>query len=63
MKISELIKDLQALQGQYGDMAVWLSADEEGNTFTELIRTNRLSPYELDKTRQRIIIYPYGRKD
>ena len=36
MKISELIKDLQDFQKEYGDLPVVMSVDCEGNSFSTL---------------------------
>jgi len=54
MKISQLIKELNQLQKQIGDVPVYLSRDSEGNGYGSLDASMSFGEYE----KKAIILYP-----
>jgi len=58
MKISTLINELQALKKEYGNLPVYLSSDEEGNSFGTLDAELSFGIDENEDIPVRFILYP-----
>lgn len=55
LKVSELIGILEHMKEVYGDKSVYLSSDEEGNSYSTIAQDS--FSVELDKSY--MVIYPY----
>jgi len=55
IKISEFIKVLTSIKQKDGDLEVWLSSDEEGNSFSPFVYED----YSTGIEKGRLILYPH----
>lgn len=60
MKVKELIKNLKAIEKEFGNIEIYTSADEEGNCFGDLAENYSLQIQELKDEKDALIIFPFN---